>query len=468
MSITNTQPTNAQLWQDILSFDFDHPVSEYGFTTRLIHENLWTKDFAERSILEYRKFMYLAAVSDSMVSPSPVIDIVWHQHLIFTQSYNSFCKTVGKFIQHVPSTHNKEDFSRFKQARETTRSLYTENFGGYPADIWDSEGMLENLSLPKASLKIRGFVLLGILGLLLSITPLFYVLKPLYVHIDGQSFLLWYAILWLISFVVLWNHNQRYLSSIINGLPGDSFLFKLNASEAIFLKTGSMNQVIDNKMNHLYLLDKIDILAGDKVVPADKLSPDKSEEFQVSEVLKEQPEGMLYTQLRQKLKTKPVFSNTAESMNALQKYFTKSKIFSRLFKLNFFVFAGLLSLGIVRIITGIVREKPTALIIVLVLLFLAFTILYLYRLPGKIRTSILPDIYKTKILPGQQTSGNNEWTYFLIGAAALHSSFYPAARPERSSVWSSDSYSGSGSSCGSDSGGGSSCGSSCGGCGGGD
>ncbi|PZR26747.1 MAG: hypothetical protein DI535_12950 [Citrobacter freundii] len=463
MSTTNTQPTNTQLWQDILSFDFDHPVSEYGFTTRLIHENLWTKDFAERSIQEYRKFMYLAAVSDSMVSPSPVIDTVWHQHLIFTQSYNSFCRILGKFIQHVPSTHNKEEFSRFKQAKEITRSLYAENFGAYPADIWDSEGMLDNLSLPKASLKIRGFVLLGILGLLLSIPPLFYLLRPLYVHIDGGSFLLWYAILWLITFIVLRNYNQRYLSSIINGLPGNSFLFKLNASEAIFLKTGSMNQVIDNKMNHLYLLDKIDILAGDKVVPTDKLSTDNPEEFQVRAILDEQPEGMFYMQLRQKLKTKPVFSNVEESMNSLQKYFTKSKIFSRLFRQNFFVLAGLLSLGIVRIVTGIVREKPTMLIIVLVLLFLAFTVFYLYRLPEKIRTSILPTVYKSKILPERQISGNNEWAYFLIGAAALHSSFYPAARPPK--IESSDSSSDHGSSCGSDSGG-SSCGSSCGGCGG--
>jgi hypothetical protein len=92
-----------------LAFDLDAPPSEYGFSTRLINENFWTNDFAEKAIREYKKFMYLAATSDLMVSPSPVIDTVWHQHLIFTQSYSDLCGLLGRFIQHVPSTHNQED-----------------------------------------------------------------------------------------------------------------------------------------------------------------------------------------------------------------------------------------------------------------------------------------------------------------------------------------------------------------------
>src|ERR1700752_1477695 len=96
-------------WLKVSEFDLDDPMSEYGFSTRLANENYWTRDFTKKAIAEYKKFMYLAGTSDLMVSPSEIVDVVWHQHLIFTSSYSEFCNVLGKTIQHVPSTHNKED-----------------------------------------------------------------------------------------------------------------------------------------------------------------------------------------------------------------------------------------------------------------------------------------------------------------------------------------------------------------------
>lgn len=54
--------------------------------------------------------MYLAVISDFIVSPSAIVDTVGHQHLTFTQSYQDFCSIIGKQIQHVPLTHNKKEF----------------------------------------------------------------------------------------------------------------------------------------------------------------------------------------------------------------------------------------------------------------------------------------------------------------------------------------------------------------------
>ncbi|MEZ4985367.1 MAG: hypothetical protein R2795_10080 [Saprospiraceae bacterium] len=54
---------NQELWDKILAFDFDNPPSEYGFSTRLANENFWTREFTDQAILEYKKFMYLAATS---------------------------------------------------------------------------------------------------------------------------------------------------------------------------------------------------------------------------------------------------------------------------------------------------------------------------------------------------------------------------------------------------------------------
>ena len=86
------------LWNKVLKFDMDGPPSADDFSTRLAKENLWTISFTKNAILEYKKFMFLAATSNTMISPSPIVDIVWHQHLIFTTSYQDFCQLLGNFL----------------------------------------------------------------------------------------------------------------------------------------------------------------------------------------------------------------------------------------------------------------------------------------------------------------------------------------------------------------------------------
>jgi hypothetical protein len=165
---------NTILWNKILAFDLDEPPGEYGFSVRLANENYWTKNFTSEAILEYKKFMYLAAISDFMVSPSGVIDTVWHQHLIFTQSYQDFCQLIGRQVQHVPSTHNKEDFLKFKQAKEHTGRLYKEHFGKQPATVWNYETMYDSLKLAKAKIRIRTFILIGILIFVAALAPAYF------------------------------------------------------------------------------------------------------------------------------------------------------------------------------------------------------------------------------------------------------------------------------------------------------
>lgn len=120
---------NNELWQKILDFDFDNSGGDYPFTVRLASENRWTECFTQQAILEYRKFMYLAATAGAMVSPSEIVDVVWHQHLIFTKSYKEFCALLGKDIQHIPSTHQIQEAATFKEAATRTRECYREAFG---------------------------------------------------------------------------------------------------------------------------------------------------------------------------------------------------------------------------------------------------------------------------------------------------------------------------------------------------
>ena len=205
---------DKELWDHILQFDFDIPPSEYGFTIRLANENYWTKAFTELAILEYRKFMYLAATSDMMVSPSEIVDTVWHQHLIFTQSYSSFCTLIGKQIQHIPSTHNREEFEKFRQAKERTQELYTSVFGEQPKSIWEYHGMFESLNLDKAKFKIRTFLVFGILCFIALVAPCYFLLRPIYVEIHNPYFIIAFIALCLLTFAGLEFYNRNQLKKI--------------------------------------------------------------------------------------------------------------------------------------------------------------------------------------------------------------------------------------------------------------
>jgi hypothetical protein len=129
---------NKQLWNEIENFSLDDDNSEYNFSIRLSHENDWPIYFTEKAILEYKKFMYLAAISDKMVSPSGIVDIVWHQHLIFTKSYSTLGDLLQKKIDHIPSTHNPKEKEKFKLAETFTKEIYQQEFGEQPAEIWDN------------------------------------------------------------------------------------------------------------------------------------------------------------------------------------------------------------------------------------------------------------------------------------------------------------------------------------------
>ncbi|WP_143102094.1 glycine-rich domain-containing protein [Flavobacterium phragmitis] len=142
------------LWEKVQGFEFDNLQDQYGFSTRLALENYWTLYFTQVALLEYKKFMFLAATQNEMVSPSEIVDIVWHQHLIFTNSYTDFCNLLGKRIEHIPSTHNKAEFEMFHKAKERTKELYEINFGKQPLEVWHYTNELDSLELEDSSFNV--------------------------------------------------------------------------------------------------------------------------------------------------------------------------------------------------------------------------------------------------------------------------------------------------------------------------
>lgn len=132
---TKTTPT----LEAVMDFAIDTSGEPYSFTKRLAKENRWPLTFAVRVTDEYKKFMFLAAVSGLPVSPSPAVDQAWHLHLLYTHSYwDGLCaKVLGQTIHHLPSSGRTEDPAKFASWYADTLESYRRLIGSEPPDdIW--------------------------------------------------------------------------------------------------------------------------------------------------------------------------------------------------------------------------------------------------------------------------------------------------------------------------------------------
>jgi hypothetical protein len=131
--------SNVALWNRIACFTPDDPQADYPFTERLRRENGWSRAFAKAAVAEYKRFVYLAAVGPRRVTPSDVVDQVWHLHLTFTRSYwEELCgAVVGRALHHNPTKGGGEEDARYREQYARTLALYREEFGAEPpAAFW--------------------------------------------------------------------------------------------------------------------------------------------------------------------------------------------------------------------------------------------------------------------------------------------------------------------------------------------
>ncbi len=122
------------------SFPFDEPGASRPFSARLREENGWSEDLASRAIDEYRRFLVLAAFAGHRVSPSHIVDEVWHLHLLYTRSYwDELCgKVLGFSLHHEPS-RGGTDSAALAADYMRTLSSYERLFNeAPPRDLWPS------------------------------------------------------------------------------------------------------------------------------------------------------------------------------------------------------------------------------------------------------------------------------------------------------------------------------------------
>ena len=128
------------LWHQIVDKFGKVDASTKAFADKIARKHNWKKQFSLRAIHEYKKFVYLGVISDFSVTPSKVIDIVWHEHLLFTKAYRDFCNEVIRYnFEHHPELIVlDEQTENFAVQYVKTLQLYRYEFGyDAPVDVWD-------------------------------------------------------------------------------------------------------------------------------------------------------------------------------------------------------------------------------------------------------------------------------------------------------------------------------------------
>ncbi|MGE4069796.1 MAG: TIGR04222 domain-containing membrane protein [Lysobacterales bacterium] len=126
------------LWARLQAHPFEQPELGLDFARRLAREQGWTLTYARRAIDEYRRFCFLACVSDHELTPSDAVDEVWHLHLCYTRDYwKQFCPEVlGRALHHGPTLGGREESLRYREQYAQTIALYEDYFGETPLDLW--------------------------------------------------------------------------------------------------------------------------------------------------------------------------------------------------------------------------------------------------------------------------------------------------------------------------------------------
>jgi hypothetical protein len=231
---------HQDLWNRIAAFPMDTPNEPFGFSTRLAAEQKWPLQLTQQAILEYKKFMYLAATDNNMVAPSEAVDQVWHLHLLFTQSYQDFCSVLGKYIQHIPSTHNPNKSGKYEEAAARTKQRYEQAFGPAPENLWTGKHPLDKLPISKARFTTRQSLLIVLSAFVLLIIPAYAALLPVYRTIPNPDFLFGYIGLSLTTLVILRLWSIKKLKVWLSHPDMTNWIFQLHPAELQYLKTWQM------------------------------------------------------------------------------------------------------------------------------------------------------------------------------------------------------------------------------------
>ena len=108
---------------------------------RLVHKMKLSELKADEMIYEYKCFLELMRLfPETIFSPSPEVDEVWHAHILHTLLYTNQCHELfGRFMHHNPTTILDTGSKNNKEADNYCQTLahYKTAFGrDPPSHIW--------------------------------------------------------------------------------------------------------------------------------------------------------------------------------------------------------------------------------------------------------------------------------------------------------------------------------------------
>jgi hypothetical protein len=141
IDVPSDQPVWTQarqeLWRRIEQHDFE-PDTPLNFTRRLARDHGWSLEDARRAIGAYRRFCFLATVSPTPVTPSDVVDEVWHQHLTYSRDYwTVWCgERLQAPLHHDPTPGGAEAQLTYRRQYAETLALHERFFGPPHQEFW--------------------------------------------------------------------------------------------------------------------------------------------------------------------------------------------------------------------------------------------------------------------------------------------------------------------------------------------
>lgn len=460
---------NPELWQNVENFELSSPFDEFGFITRLEYENNWTIGFAEKAVQEYKKFMFLAAVSDEMVSPSEIVDTVWHLHLIYSESYKEFCRILGKNIEHKPSTHNRKEKDKYAKAYQYTLQQYQLHFGKQPSEFWEAPTMLSTLELHLAqNYNVKNLMIVWAISTFI----LFFLIKPILVTIDNPDFLYGYLGIGLVLLFMVDFSAKIAIRSFIVELNKKLVFKEFKTPELLYMK-GNMPAVFLGYLNDL-VRNKMLIIRSNTLYQSSTPVSLDARENAIIDAVDEKFGTNLHT-VYKNISEKRIFRTIKKSNDYLLGFLYKTTEFRKKIYPWIFILCVWLSVGYCRLILGFIRNKPVGLLLfilgVMLLVYgIVFFKIHFLELKKQVINVHKKHFIKTPLILSEHKSASSD--YLLKGSlmAGLVGVWLVSLAQTETASSSSDSFNFSPSSSDSSSSGGScgsSCGSSCGGCGGG-
>eukprot|EP00357_Protocruzia_adherens_P021976 CAMPEP_0115021226 /NCGR_PEP_ID=MMETSP0216-20121206/30743_1 /TAXON_ID=223996 /ORGANISM="Protocruzia adherens, Strain Boccale" /LENGTH=395 /DNA_ID=CAMNT_0002393507 /DNA_START=111 /DNA_END=1298 /DNA_ORIENTATION=- len=163
MNIDGTEEQKEKLlnvWNYLCEFQFDKEGNTYLFIMRVMNILRFNNDLLDNRdsqivMFEYLKFLYIKAREvlhgrdPDKFLPSPKMDLVWREHILYTEKYRELCNGIKKnlglpednIIFHREYPTKMED-NEYSHRYDETMTEYKTVFGDAPSEWWPTK--LEN------------------------------------------------------------------------------------------------------------------------------------------------------------------------------------------------------------------------------------------------------------------------------------------------------------------------------------